>query len=142
QAGACGDRHAVRARLRPDDRLTRHIARLPGGPRCVREVQTRSGKSPQRRRDHQGRLEETGGQGMVWRVYRQRYAPAGVHRTECIFVEENEPAGPYGAKGVGEIGLVPTAPAVAGALFAFDGIRRTKLPMKDSPAACAILGKK
>jgi len=56
-----------------------------------------------------------------------------VPEIECIFIEENEPAGPYGAKGVGEIGLVPTAPAVAGALFKFDGIRRTKLPMKDSP---------
>ena len=52
---------------------------------------------------------------------------------ECIFIEENEPAGPYGAKGVGEIGLIPTAPAVAAALYKFDGIRRTKLPMKDSP---------
>src|SRR6266404_5166720 len=65
-----------------------------------------------------------------------------VPEIECIFIEENEPAGPYGAKGVGEIGLVPTAPAVAGALFKFDGIRRTKLPMKDSPAARAILGRK
>lgn len=65
-----------------------------------------------------------------------------VPEIECIFIEENEPAGPYGVKGVGEIGLVPTAPAVAGALFKYDGIRRTKLPMKDSPAARAILGKK
>jgi xanthine dehydrogenase molybdenum-binding subunit len=56
----------------------------------------------------------------------------------AILVEEHEPEGPYGAKGVGEIGLVPTAPAVAGALFAFDGIRRFTLPMKDSPAARAI----
>jgi CO/xanthine dehydrogenase Mo-binding subunit/aerobic-type carbon monoxide dehydrogenase small subunit (CoxS/CutS family) len=61
---------------------------------------------------------------------------------ECIFIEEHEPAGPYGAKGVGEIGLIPTAPAVAGALHKYDGIRRTKLPMKDSPAAKAILGRK
>ncbi len=57
---------------------------------------------------------------------------------EVILVEEHEPAGPFGAKGVGEIGLVPTAGAVAGALFAFDGIRRTALPMKDSPAARAM----
>jgi xanthine dehydrogenase molybdenum-binding subunit len=57
---------------------------------------------------------------------------------EVILVEEHEPEGPYGAKGVGEIGLVPTAPAVAGALFAFDGVRRYTLPMKDSPAARAI----
>ena len=41
-----------------------------------------------------------------------------------ILVEEPEPEGPFGAKGVGEIGLVPTAAAVAGALEAFDGIRR------------------
>ena len=43
--------------------------------------------------------------------------------------------GGYGAKGVGEIGLVPTAAAVASALWAFDGIRRTHLPMRDSAAA-------
>jgi xanthine dehydrogenase molybdenum-binding subunit len=54
---------------------------------------------------------------------------------EVLLVEEPEPEGPFGAKGVGEIGLVPTAPAVAAALEAFDGIRRFRLPMKDSPAA-------
>jgi xanthine dehydrogenase molybdenum-binding subunit len=59
-------------------------------------------------------------------------------RTEIILVEEPEPEGPMGAKGVGEIGLVPTAAAVAGALEAFDGIRRYRLPMKDSPAARAM----
>jgi selenium-dependent xanthine dehydrogenase len=57
---------------------------------------------------------------------------------KVIIVEEPEPEGPYGAKGVGEIGLVPTAPAVAGALQKFDGIRRTRIPMKDSPAAKAM----
>jgi selenium-dependent xanthine dehydrogenase len=57
---------------------------------------------------------------------------------EVILVEDPEPEGPFGAKGVGEIGLVPTAGAVAGALEAFDGVRRTRLPMKDSPAARAI----
>jgi selenium-dependent xanthine dehydrogenase len=67
-------------------------------------------------------------------VLRARDMPA----TEVILVEEAEPEGPFGAKGVGEIGLVPTAAAVAGALDAYDGIRRTKLPMKDSPAARAM----
>jgi xanthine dehydrogenase molybdenum-binding subunit len=57
---------------------------------------------------------------------------------DVILVEEHEPEGPCGAKGVGEIGLVPTAGAVAGALDAYDGIRRYELPMKDSPAAQAI----
>ena len=58
---------------------------------------------------------------------------------EVILVEIPEREGPFGAKGVGEIGLVPTAPAVANALYRFDGIRRLRLPMKDSPAARAIL---
>ncbi|HFE66170.1 MAG TPA: selenium-dependent xanthine dehydrogenase [Chloroflexi bacterium] len=49
---------------------------------------------------------------------------------EIIGVEVPDPYGPYGAKGVGEIGLVPTAGAVANALYQFDGIRRTKLPMQ------------
>jgi xanthine dehydrogenase molybdenum-binding subunit len=57
---------------------------------------------------------------------------------EVILVEDHEPEGPFGAKGVGEIGLVPTAAAVAGALEAFDGIRRCTLPMRDSPAARAM----
>jgi xanthine dehydrogenase molybdenum-binding subunit len=59
-------------------------------------------------------------------------------KVEVILVEEPEPEGPFGAKGVGEIGLVPTAAAVAGALEAFDGVRRMTLPMKDSPAARAM----
>jgi selenium-dependent xanthine dehydrogenase len=61
--------------------------------------------------------------------------PLGMPPVECVFVEEPQPEGPHGAKGVGEIALVPTASAVAGALYAFDGIRRTRLPMRDSPAA-------
>jgi len=46
-------------------------------------------------------------------------------------VEVKDPVGPYGAKGIGEIGLVPTAAAVANAFFAFDGIKRLKLPLKE-----------
>jgi xanthine dehydrogenase molybdenum-binding subunit len=67
-------------------------------------------------------------------VLRAQHMP----RVKVILVEEPEPEGPFGAKGVGEIGLVPTGGAVAAALEAFDGIRRTRLPMKDSPAARAI----
>jgi xanthine dehydrogenase molybdenum-binding subunit len=45
-------------------------------------------------------------------------------------VEVKDPVGPYGAKGVGEIGLIPTAGAVANALYQYDGVRRYELPMK------------
>jgi xanthine dehydrogenase molybdenum-binding subunit len=57
---------------------------------------------------------------------------------ELIYIEEGDPECPHGARGVGEIGLVPTAPAIAGALYQYDGVVRTRLPMRDSPAAQAI----
>ena len=61
----------------------------------------------------------------------------GMPEVECIFVETPQPEGPYGAKGVGEIGLVPTASAVAAAAHAYDGKWRNRLPMKDTAAAKA-----
>ncbi len=48
---------------------------------------------------------------------------------DVILVEEPQPRAPYGVKGVGEIGLVPTAGAVAAALHEVDGRWRTTLPM-------------
>jgi xanthine dehydrogenase molybdenum-binding subunit len=57
---------------------------------------------------------------------------------DVILIEDPEPEGPFGAKGLGEIGLVPTAAAVASALESFDGVRRMTLPMKDSAAAKAM----
>ena len=49
---------------------------------------------------------------------------------KVVLVESPEPNSPYGIKGVGEIGLVPTAGAVAAALFEYDGEWRTVLPMR------------
>ena len=49
---------------------------------------------------------------------------------EVILVERPQPNAPYGIKGVGEIGLVPTAGAVAAALHDLDGQWRTHLPMR------------
>lgn len=48
---------------------------------------------------------------------------------DVILVEVPQPRSPYGIKGVGEIGLVPTAPAVAAALHEVDGRWRTRLPL-------------
>jgi xanthine dehydrogenase molybdenum-binding subunit len=45
-------------------------------------------------------------------------------------VEVAQPRAPYGVKGVGEIGLVPTAGAVAAALHDLDGEWRASLPMR------------
>jgi CO/xanthine dehydrogenase Mo-binding subunit len=56
------------------------------------------------------------------------------HETPEIIVKGVEVAdeiGPYGVKGIGEIGLVPTAAAVANAYTAYDGIKRTELPLRN-----------
>ncbi|MFQ5664135.1 MAG: molybdopterin cofactor-binding domain-containing protein [Terriglobia bacterium] len=60
---------------------------------------------------------------------------------DVILVEVPDEVGGYGAKGVGEIGLVPTAGAVAAALYAYDGVRRFRLPMDDAPAAAPSVPK-
>ncbi|MCB0121208.1 MAG: xanthine dehydrogenase family protein molybdopterin-binding subunit, partial [Caldilineaceae bacterium] len=49
---------------------------------------------------------------------------------EVVGIEVPDPHGAYGLKGVGEIGLVPTAGAVANALYQYDKERRHVLPMK------------
>ena len=53
-----------------------------------------------------------------------------VPHIDVKLIESPQPNAPYGIKGVGEIGLVPTAGAVAAALHDADGIWRNTLPMK------------
>jgi CO/xanthine dehydrogenase Mo-binding subunit/aerobic-type carbon monoxide dehydrogenase small subunit (CoxS/CutS family) len=60
---------------------------------------------------------------------------------DVILIEEPDEVGGYGAKGVGEIGCVATAGAVAGALHSYDGARRSRLPMDDSAAAAPSVPK-
>jgi CO/xanthine dehydrogenase Mo-binding subunit len=50
-------------------------------------------------------------------------------RLESLFVENGDGAGPFGAKGVGEGGLVPVSPAIANALARLAGVRLTELPL-------------
>ena len=57
--------------------------------------------------------------------------PKDMPDVDVILVESPEPNSPYGIKGVGEIGLVPTAGAVAAALLAHDGMWRNELPMEN-----------
>ncbi len=70
-------------------------------------------------------------------VPQARYGTLGLLRApqipdiHAIYVEKEEllPVA-YGAKGIGEIAAIPTAPALQGAYYALDGIFRTKLPME------------
>ena len=52
---------------------------------------------------------------------------------EPIIVEKNSDPLAFGAKGLGEIVSIPTAPAVAGAYFYRDGQFRTALPLAGTP---------
>ncbi len=56
--------------------------------------------------------------------------PKDMPPIDVVLVESAQPNSPYGIKGVGEIGLVPTAGAVAAALHAADGVWRNQLPMR------------
>jgi xanthine dehydrogenase YagR molybdenum-binding subunit len=55
---------------------------------------------------------------------------ADVHNIEVIFVEEqDEVVNPLGAKGLGEIGIVGVAAAIANAVYHATGVRVRELPI-------------
>jgi CO/xanthine dehydrogenase Mo-binding subunit len=60
---------------------------------------------------------------------------------ECLLIEDPEPSGPYGAKGVGEPALVPTAPAILGGIHDAVGVRITRLPASPDRVRAAILAR-
>jgi len=66
--------------------------------------------------------------------------PKDVPPIEVTLVEAPQPGSPYGIKGVGEIGLVPTAGAVAAALHDLDGEWRHTLPMRPRRPASSAAG--
>jgi len=61
-----------------------------------------------------------------YRVPRASDLPA---RLRCLFVENGDGAGPFGAKGVGEGSLIPVSPAVGNALARLTGVRFRELPL-------------
>ncbi|WP_070001093.1 molybdopterin-dependent oxidoreductase [Cellulosilyticum sp. I15G10I2] len=50
---------------------------------------------------------------------------------ESIIVEVDDEGGPFGAKGMGEVGLNPMAPAISNAIYDAIGIRMQSLPITD-----------
>jgi xanthine dehydrogenase molybdenum-binding subunit len=61
---------------------------------------------------------------------------------ELAFIETDDPYGPFGAKGVGEPGLVPTAPAIANAIQDALGVRVHDLPITPEKILRALKEKK
>ncbi len=61
---------------------------------------------------------------------------------EPVIVEPGDKDGPYGAKGVGEPGLVPTAPAIANAIYDAIGVRIRDLPITPEKILTALRERK
>jgi xanthine dehydrogenase molybdenum-binding subunit len=68
--------------------------------------------------------------------------PSLVHTPEIISIVVEHPAreGPYGAKGIGEIVSIPTAPAIVNAIYNAVGVRIDYLPVDQEQIARAISG--
>jgi CO/xanthine dehydrogenase Mo-binding subunit len=60
---------------------------------------------------------------------------------EVILVEDPDPNGPQGAKGVGEPGLVPTAPAILAAIKSATGVGMHKVPATPDRLRAGILAR-
>jgi len=58
---------------------------------------------------------------------------------ESILIEDPSPVGPFGAKGIGEQAVIPTAPAILNALHDAVGIRLRKTPATPDRVRAAIL---
>jgi xanthine dehydrogenase molybdenum-binding subunit len=65
-----------------------------------------------------------------------------IPKMDAIMVEEPHDEGPYGAKGVGEPALAPTAPAIANAVYDAIGVRVKDLPLTPEKLLRAIKSRK
>lgn len=57
---------------------------------------------------------------------------------KILLIEDPEPLGPYGAKGIGEHALIPTTPAILGAIHHAAGIRITHIPATPDRVLAAL----
>lgn len=61
------------------------------------------------------------------------FRSTSVPEIKSVIIEKSNEILAFGAKGIGEIASIPTAPAVQGAYLKYDGEFRTKLPLEDTP---------
>ena len=58
---------------------------------------------------------------------------------ESILIEDPSPTGPFGAKGIGEQALIPTAPAILNAIHHATGVRIRRVPATPDRVRAALL---
>ncbi len=59
-----------------------------------------------------------------------------------ILIEDGSPVGPFGAKGIGEQSLIPTAPAILNGIYHATGIRLRRIPAIPDRVRAALLARK
>ena len=57
---------------------------------------------------------------------------------ECILIEQPGPLGPFGAKGIGEQALIPTAPAILNAIRHATGVMTHRVPVTPDRLKAAL----
>ena len=58
---------------------------------------------------------------------------------ESILIEDPSPVGPFGAKGIGEQAVIPTAPAILNAIHDATGVRMRRIPATPDRIRAGIL---
>jgi CO/xanthine dehydrogenase Mo-binding subunit len=71
----------------------------------------------------------------------RKLTAADLPNIETIIVEVPSPAGPFGARGVGEPPIIPAPAAIANAIHDATGIRLTELPLTSERIALALLAR-
>jgi xanthine dehydrogenase molybdenum-binding subunit len=80
--------------------------------------------------------------GYVVTDHLSRYRIPGILLTpkiKSLIIEQPTAEGPYGAKGVGEISSIPTAPAITNAIYNAVGVRIDKTPIDQEIIAKKLL---
>jgi CO/xanthine dehydrogenase Mo-binding subunit len=75
-----------------------------------------------------------------YRICSTMQVPSG-EKMKSMTVEIPHREGPFGAKGIGETAMCPTAPAIANAIYHAAGVRLTHLPMTPERILKAIKNK-
>ena len=79
--------------------------------------------------------------GIPWTNVMARYKPPSItHAPKIVshIVEHNTSAGPFGAKGMGELPSIPTSPAITNAIYRATGVRMRSLPVDQDELLRAI----
>ena len=111
---------------------------LPEAERARQQIERVLGRRIADADDRDGYVCRPHAPGEIADALRGRALTAAHRRGKFLWVETDDPRGPYGAKGLGEMGLVPTAAAIANAVYDATGARIPRIPLVPERVLTAI----